>query len=101
MKLHTRALAITCAIISGAVYVAGGILHVVTPWGAPALVSYIFRVDVFNLAQPFTWDSFFVGLVIFAVAGAVLGAVTAWIYNAIVSREHSPTFTTVPSTKSA
>jgi hypothetical protein len=102
MKLNTGALAITWAVISALVYLMGAILHVVSPWGAPALVSYIFHVDVIGLAQQFTWDSFFVGLAIFAVAGALVGAVTAWMYNALVSREHIiPAFASAPSAKSA
>src|SRR5205814_10676979 len=94
MRLHIAALAVTWAVISAMVYVIGAILHVVSPWGAPALMSYIFHVDVMSLAEPFTWDSFFVGVGIFAVIGAVIGAGTAWIYNGIVSREESPAFAT-------
>lgn len=86
MKLHTGVLAITWAIVAAMVYVIGGILHVVSPWGAPALVSYIFHIDVIELAIPFTWDGFLVGVAVFAVVGAMLGAVTGWLYNTIASR---------------
>ena len=83
MPLNTRAFTITLSIVAASAYLFGALLHVVTPWGAPSLLSYIFHVDVTALAKPFSWDSFTVGLVLFAALGAFLGALTAWLYNTL------------------
>jgi hypothetical protein len=90
MSIHTRAFAITLSIVGATAYLLGAILHVVSPWGAPALVAYIFHVDVTSLARPFAWDSFVVGMVIFAALGAVFGALTAWLYNTLAQRGLHP-----------
>jgi hypothetical protein len=90
MPINTRALAITLSIVGATAYLLGAILHVVSPWGAPALVAYIFHVDLTSLARPFAWDSFVVGLVIFAALGAVCGALTAWLYNTLAHHAATP-----------
>ena len=86
MKLQPRALAITGGILGISLYAFGAIVHVLVPWGAPAVVAYVFRVDVIDLARPLTWDSLLVGLVALAATGAVLGGLTASLYNWIVGR---------------
>ena len=90
MQLHPRALAIAAAILGASLYAFGALVHVVVPWGAPAVVAYVFRVDVIDLARPLTWDSFLVGLLALAATGAVLGGLTAWLYNWIVGRAKGP-----------
>lgn len=85
MKLDLRATTITGAIVCAAFYAAGAVLNVVLAWGAPALVSYIFHVDLIGLSYAFTWDSFAVGLVISAITGASLGGVTGFVYNKVTA----------------
>ncbi|HEU4996657.1 MAG TPA: hypothetical protein VFT29_17695 [Gemmatimonadaceae bacterium] len=87
MRLHVGALAVTGAIVAATAYVLGGIMHVLTPWGAPALVSYIFHVDIIQLGVPFSWDSFLVGAIVFAGAGAFFGGFAAWVYNTVSSEK--------------
>lgn len=91
MLIQTRAYAITLSIVGATTYLLGAILHVVSPWGAPALVAYIFHVDVTPLARPFAWDSFVVGMALFAAVGALLGALTAWLYNMLAHRTATAT----------
>ncbi|MEK7401870.1 MAG: DUF5676 family membrane protein [Gemmatimonadota bacterium] len=81
MRLHTRAFAIASAIVAATVYLLGAIIHVALPWGAPAVVTYIFRVDVIELARPISVDGLVVGILMFAVCGGFFGGLTAWVYN--------------------
>jgi hypothetical protein len=91
MPIHIRAFAIALSIVGATAYLLGAVLHVISPWGAPALVAYIVHVDVAPLARSFTWDSFVVGLAIFAAVAAVLGALTAWLYNMLAHRTATAT----------
>lgn len=81
MKLDLRAVAITGAIASAIFYAGGALLNLMLAWGTPALVSYIFHVDVIELSRPFTWDSFCVGLVICGITGSVMGVIVGSVYN--------------------
>ena len=90
MKLQPTAMAITGAILGAGLYAFGALVHVVVPWGAPAVVAYLFRVDVIDLARPLTWDSFVVGFLALTIAGALAGGVAAWLYNWIAARSKNP-----------
>jgi hypothetical protein len=84
MRLQTGALAITGAVVALFAYLLGAIINLLSPWGALTLVAYIYRVDLENLARPFAWDGFVVGVVSVGLFGALLGAVAARMYNAVV-----------------
>jgi len=83
MQLDPRAGAIAASLVSVVAYVLGAILHLVLPWGAPALVSFLFRVDIVELTQDFSWISAGTGLVLFAFFGAFFGYLGCWTYNRI------------------
>lgn len=83
MKVDLRSAVITGAIASALFYACGALLNATLAWGAPALVSYIFHVDLIALSHAFTLDSFAVGLVMCAIAGAVAGGLVASVYNRV------------------
>lgn len=85
MKIDLRAAMITGAIASAVLYAGGALLNVVLAWGAPALVSYIFHVDLIGLSHPFTVDSFAIGLVICGIVGCVAAGVVASVYNRVLA----------------
>lgn len=86
MRLNERAGGLAAAAVSTLAYVLGAILHTLLPWGAPALVSFVFRVDIVELAQPFSWMSFGAGLVLFAGFGALFGFAGCWTYNRLCAQ---------------
>jgi hypothetical protein len=82
MRINVRAMAFATGMAAVALYLLGAIAHFfISPWGAPALVSYLFRIDIAAFAMPFALDSFIVGIAVFAVVGAGFGSLTAWVYN--------------------
>jgi hypothetical protein len=85
MRLQLKALAITGAAVALLAYLLGAIVNFLSPWGAVALVSYIYHVDLTNLARPFAWDSFVLGCLAVGAFGGLMGALTAWIYNAVAA----------------
>jgi len=87
VKLHPRAMAFTGAVVATCAYLLGGVVHLLSPWGAPALFAYVFYVDLYPLARAFYWDGVLVGMLLFASGGFVLGYVNATLYNWLVGRE--------------
>ena len=85
MRLDARAGAIAASAISVLAYVLGAVLHVALPWGAPALVSFLFRVDIMELTQDFSWLSFGAGIVMFAFFGALFGYLGCQLYNRLAT----------------
>jgi hypothetical protein len=96
MRLHPRAMAVTGATVAVCAYLLGAIVHVISPWGAPALLAYIFYIDLYPLARPFYWDGFFVGIAMFAGGGFILGWVNATMYNWLLRREQDVTAVAAP-----
>ena len=85
MRLDARAGAMAASITAALAYTLGALLHTMLPWGAPALVSFVFRVDIVELALPFTWVSFGAGLALFAGFGALFGYFGCWLYNRLLA----------------
>lgn len=85
MRLDARAGAMAAAGISVLAYVLGAALHVALPWGAPALVSFLFRVDIMELTQDFSWMSFCAGVAMFAFFGALFGYLGCRLYNRLAT----------------
>jgi hypothetical protein len=52
MKLDTRAFAIATAGAGTLAYAVGALLDTLSSWGGAAIVSFVFRVDVVELARP-------------------------------------------------
>ena len=83
MRLNVKALAMSTAIAGMLLYALGAVIDRTSAWGAAAVVSYIFRLDVVEASLPHTVGTFGVGLVSFGVMFGVFGASVAWIYNRI------------------
>ncbi len=81
MRIDPRSAAITVAVVAVLWYFVGAVVNALSPWGAAALVSYIFHVDLIKLARPFAWDSFAVGVLVCGAGGAFWGYVGAHLYN--------------------
>jgi hypothetical protein len=94
MRLNVKALAISTAIAGMLLYAVGAVIDVSSAWGAAAVVSYIFRLDVIEASLPHTLGSFVVGLASFGLAFGAFGASVAWTYNR-VARE-APARTSAP-----
>ena len=81
MKLDTGAFATATAGAGILAYAVGALLDTLSGWGGAAAVSFIFRVDVVELAQPLTLASLSVGLVASGLLGGFMGGFVAWAYN--------------------
>ncbi|MGH7678039.1 MAG: hypothetical protein ACRENU_06200 [Gemmatimonadaceae bacterium] len=81
MQLGIRAFAIATGGAGMLAYAVGALLDSASSWGGAAAVSFIFRVDVVELARPLTPASLSVGLMACGLFGALLGGFVAWAYN--------------------
>lgn len=81
MKLDTRAFATATAGAGILAYAMGALLDTFSSWGGAAAVSFIFRVDIVELAQPLTLASLAVGLAVSGLLGGLVGGFVAWAYN--------------------
>ena len=81
MRLHIKALAAASATAGMLLYLFGAVMDRVSAWGAAAVVSFIFRVDIVELTSPLTWTSFVMGLLLFAFVFAAVGAMVGVAYN--------------------
>ncbi len=92
MQLDTRAFAIATGGAGILAYAVGALLDSVSSWGGAAALSFIFRVDVVELARPLTPASLSIGLIVCGLFGALLGGFVAWAYNRLTqSADRRPT----------
>ena len=83
MKLNVKAIAIAEAAVAGILFVLCRLLFTFAPNTTLAGMKYLFHTDWSGIAMPMTWGGFFLGLVVFTVFMALVGAAWAWIYNYI------------------
>lgn len=88
MKLNVKAIAIAEAAIAGILFVLCRLVFTLAPDTTLAAMKYLFHTDYSGMTAPVNWGGFFLGLVVFTVFTAVVGAAWAWIYNLLV-RESS------------
>lgn len=98
MRLNTRAFAIATAGAGMLAYALGAVLDAVTSWGGAAIVSFIFRVDVVELARPLTLGSLLIGLAAFGLFGGMMGGFVAMAYNALTRPATGRAAAPVPQT---
>ena len=91
MRLHVRALAAASAAAGVLLYCFGAVMDRVSAWGAAAIISFIFRVDIGQLTSALTPASVLTGVVLFALVFAGVGATVAVGYNLLTrSAAHAP-----------
>ena len=88
MKLNVKAIAVAHAAVAGILFVLCRLLFTLAPDATLAGMKYLLHTDWTGIAVPVTWGGFFLGLVVWMVFAALVGALWAWLYNRI-AREPS------------
>jgi hypothetical protein len=81
MKLNVKAVAIAQGAVAGILFVLCRLVFTLAPDGTLAAMKYLLHTDWSGVAVPVTWGGFFLGLVVFTVFAALVGAAWASIYN--------------------
>lgn len=83
MKLNIKAVAIAEAIIGAVLFILCRLAFIVAPNATLAALKYLTHIDWSPLTMPvtMTWGGFILGLIVFTIFIAIVGAVWAWIYN--------------------
>lgn len=85
MKLNVKAIAIAHGAVAGILFVLCRLVFTLAPAGTIAAMKYLFHTDWSSVAVPMTWGGFALGLLLFAVFAALVGATWASIYNWLAS----------------
>lgn len=85
MKLNVKALAIAQGAVAGILFVLCRLVFTLAPDATLASMKYLFHTDWSGVALPVTWGGFFLGLVVWMVFAALVGAAWASIYNRLAS----------------
>lgn len=83
MKLNVKAVVIAEAMVGAVLFILCRVAFVVAPNATLAALKYLTHIDWSPLTQPvtMTWVGFILGLIVFTVFIAIVGAAWAWIYN--------------------
>ena len=83
MKLNIKAVVIAETIIGAVLFILCRIAFVVAPNATLAALKYLTHIDWSPLTTPvtMTWAGFILGLIVFTIFIAIVGAAWAWIYN--------------------
>jgi hypothetical protein len=83
MKLNIKAVVIAEAFIGAVLFILCRIAFVVAPNATLATLKYLTHIDWSPLTLPvtMTWAGFVLGLIVFTIFIAIVGAAWAWIYN--------------------
>ena len=83
MKLNIKAVVIAEAFIGAVLFILCRIAFVVAPTATLAALKYLTHIDWSPLTMPvtMTWGGFILGLIVFTIFIAIVGAAWAWIYN--------------------
>jgi 2TM family of unknown function (DUF5676) len=101
MKLNVRAIAIAQGIVGGILFVLCRLVFMLFPDATLASSKYLFHTDWSSVASPVTLGGFFLGLVLFMVFWALVGAAWASIYNWMSPESISSVRATSSSTRVA
>ena len=87
MKLNIKAVVIAETIIGAVLFILCRIAFIVAPNATLAALKYLTHIDWSPLTMPvtMTWGGFTLGLIVFTIFIAIVGAVWAWIYNRFAS----------------
>lgn len=84
MKLNIKAVVIAETIIGAVLFILCRIAFIVAPNATLAALKYLTHIDWSPLTMPVTWAGFILGLIVFTIFIAIVGAVWARIYNHFV-----------------
>ena len=87
MKLNIKAVVIAETVIGAVLFILCRIAFVVAPNATLAALKYLTHIDWAPLTMPdtMTWTGFVLGLIVFTIFIAIVGAAWAWIYNRFAS----------------
>jgi uncharacterized protein DUF5676 len=83
MKLNIKAIAIAEAAVGAALFILCELAFAVAPEATLSTLKYLTHIDWSPVTMPVTLGGFIVGLIVFTIFIAVIGAVWAWIYNLV------------------
>ena len=83
MRLNIKAVVIAETIIGAVLFILCRIAFIVAPNATLAALKYLTHIDWSPLTLPvtMTWPGFILGLIVFTIFIAIVGAAWAWIYN--------------------
>ena len=84
MKLNIRAFTGATAIVTAVLFTLCALLIALAPGAAYPAFSFLFHVDLTNLAYPMEWGGYFGGLVIWVLGMGLVAAAGAWLYNRLI-----------------
>lgn len=87
MKLDVRAFAIAAAVIAAVLDAICAFFVAVAPDIPTAFFGYLIHSDLSVIPRSLTWGSYFVGLVEWALAAAIVAGAAAWLYNRLAGVE--------------
>ena len=67
--------------VTAVVFTLDALWIALAPKSAYAAFSFLFHVDLTNLAYPMGWNGYFGGLAIWVLGMALVAAAVAWLYN--------------------
>ena len=86
MKLNAGPFGAAAGIAAAALFVLCAAFVAIAPGTATAVFSNVLHLDLTNLVRPLSLGSFFGGLLFWGLGTALVFAVAARIYNALVGR---------------
>ena len=86
MKLNAGAFGAAAGLAAAVVFTLCAAFVALAPGTATAVFSYVLHLDLTGLARPLTFGSFCAGFLFWGVGTALVFAVAARIYNALIRR---------------
>lgn len=86
MKLNAGAFGAAAGIAAATLFTLCAAFVAIAPGTATAVFSYVLHLDLTNLARSLSFGSFFGGLIFWGLGTALVFAVAARFYNALVGR---------------
>lgn len=86
MRLNAGAFGAAAGIAAAAVFTLCAAFVAIAPRAATAVFSYVLHLDLTNMARPLTFGSFCAGFLFWGLGTALVFAVAARVYNALVGR---------------
>lgn len=83
MKLNIKAVVIAETIMGAALFILCRMAFIVAPDTTLAALKYLTHIDWSPVTMPvtMTWGGFILGLIVFTIFIAIVGAAWAWLYN--------------------
>lgn len=81
MKLNTLAIANATSVVTAVLFTLCALLLAVAPAAAYAAFSYLFHVELGDIAYAMTWGVYLGGLIAWVVVMWLVAGTLAWLYN--------------------